>query len=68
MNNNMLGMAFLVVGLLLIIYGFMSAESLSSDISSFFTGSPTKKSIWLLALGLVLLFLGAGNVIRKNNS
>jgi hypothetical protein len=35
-----------------------ASESLSSDISRFFTGSPTDKAIWMLLGGVVATIIG----------
>lgn len=58
--NRSLSIAFLVVGVILMIMGMSSMDSFSSDVSRFFTGSPTDKSVWLLIGGLVLTIIGAG--------
>jgi ABC-type phosphate transport system auxiliary subunit len=38
--------------------GVNASDALSSDISRFFTGSPTDKSMWLIAGGVVLSIVG----------
>ena len=48
-----LGLALLIVGVLLIFWGVNEADSLGSEISEFFGGSPSNKAIWLIALGVV---------------
>ena len=57
-------LALLVGGGLLIIFGFMAATSLSSDISRFFTGSPTDKAIWMLIGGVVASAIGVVGLAR----
>lgn len=60
MNNKALGLAMLVVGVILVIYGINASDSVASEVKEAFTGTPTDKSIWLLiggaALGIVGLF------------
>jgi hypothetical protein len=56
--NKALGIALLVVGIVLTILGINASESLSSDVSRFFTGAPTDKSIWLLIGGIVSGIVG----------
>jgi Protein of unknown function (DUF3185) len=46
-------LALLAGGILLIIFGVSAAQSFSSDIARFFTGSPTDKAIWMLVGGAV---------------
>jgi hypothetical protein len=57
-------LALLVGGVLLIIFGIMAATSLSSDISRFFTGSPTDKAIWMLIGGVVASAVGVVGLLR----
>ncbi len=61
-----IGIALLVVGIALLIWGISATDSFSSQVSEFFTGSPTDKAMWLLiggiaaaAAGVVLTALGA---------
>jgi len=56
--NTVLGIALLAAGALLIIFGINASESFSSDVSRFFSGSPTNRSIWLLVLGIVAAGVG----------
>jgi NO-binding membrane sensor protein with MHYT domain len=57
-------LALLIGGILLIIFGFMAATSLTSDISRFFTGSPTDKAIWMLIGGVVASAIGLVGLLR----
>lgn len=56
--NKLVSLVLLVGGIILIIFGVSAADSLGSDISRFFTGSPTDKSIWLLIGGVVATIVG----------
>ena len=56
--NRALSLVLLVAGILLIVFGFIAYDSTSSDISRFFTGSATDKSIWLLVGGLAVTIAG----------
>ena len=62
--NRFIGVALLVVGVVLIIFGFNASESFASDVSRFFTGSPTNKSIWLLGSGIVAAIVGLFVTLR----
>ena len=44
--------AFLVIGIVLLVYGIDASNSVSSSLSNAVTGSPTDKSIWLIVLGV----------------
>ena len=63
MNKAVL-LAILVGGVVLVIYGVAASESFSSDISHFFTGSPTDKTIWLLVGGIVAIIIGLAGLLR----
>jgi NO-binding membrane sensor protein with MHYT domain len=57
-------LALLAAGILLLVFGVMASTSLSSDISRFFTGSPTDKAIWMLIGGVVASIVGAVGLLR----
>lgn len=46
--NKAIGLALLGVGIALIIFGLNASDSVGSEISRFFAGTPTNKSMWLL--------------------
>ncbi|MCX7001346.1 MAG: DUF3185 family protein [Candidatus Sumerlaeota bacterium] len=58
--NKGISVALLVVGIVLIIWGVSASESFSSDVSRFFTGSPTNKTVWLLIGGIVTAIVCKG--------
>ena len=60
--------ALLAGGILLLIFGVIAYDSTSSDISRFFTGSATDKSIWMLLGGVVATILGLGGLMRGSKS
>jgi len=60
-----IGMALLAVGIALIIFGIKASDSLGSDASRFFTGTPTDKSMWLLIGGIAVTTAGAFATMRK---
>jgi hypothetical protein len=53
-----------VAGIVLVIYGVSASESFSSDLSRFFTGSPTDKTIWLMIGGIVSIGIGLAGLLR----
>ncbi len=59
-----ISLALLVGGILLLIFGVSAADSLSSDLSNFFTGSPTDKAVWMLIGGAVLSVVGLVGLLR----
>jgi hypothetical protein len=62
--NRAISLAFLVGGVVLLIFGINASQSLGSDISRFFTGSPTDKAIWMLIGGGALCIIGLVGVLR----
>jgi hypothetical protein len=62
--NKPLSLALLAGGILLIIFGVNASNSFGSDISRFFTGSPTDKAIWMLVGGVVATIAGLFGLAR----
>ena len=62
MNRLIISLAILAVGVVLVIYGVAASESFSSDVSRFFTGSPTDRTIWLMIGGIVAIIIGLGGL------
>ena len=56
--NRIVSLALLVGGIVLIVTGFDAINSFSSDVSRFFTGSPTDKAVWMLMGGIVAALVG----------
>jgi amino acid permease len=63
--NKVISLAILAVGIVLVIYGVAASNSFSSDISRFFNGSPTDKTIWLLIGGVVAIIIGLAGLLRR---
>ncbi len=62
--NKSLSLALLVGGIILLIFGIGAADSFSSDVSKFFTGSPTNKAVWMMVGGVVLAIVGLFGTLR----
>ncbi len=58
-----ISVALVVVGVTLLFMGVSAMESFNSDVSRFFTGNPTDRSIWLLGSGLAATIVGASGVL-----
>lgn len=56
--NKIVFVALLIAGIVLVVLGINATQSFGSQVSKFFTGSPTDKAIWLLIGGLVASILG----------
>jgi uncharacterized membrane protein YidH (DUF202 family) len=66
--NKAISLAILAGGILLLIFGINAYDSSSSDISRFFTGSATDKSIWMLVGGVVVTVLGLVGLLRGSKT
>ncbi len=62
--NKVASLAILAGRILLITFGVSATKSFSSDISLFFTGSPTDKAIWMLVGGAVATVVGLVGLLR----
>ena len=62
--NKLISLALLVGGIVLIIVGVNATNSFSSDVSRFFTGSPTDKAVWMLLGGIVAAVVGLAGMAR----
>lgn len=49
--NKMSSLVLLVIGVMLIVWGVTAMDSFGSDVSRFFSGAPTDKSVWMLIAG-----------------
>ncbi len=58
-------LAILAVGIVLIVLGVNASSSFSSDISRFFTGSPTDKAIWMFLGGVAASLVGLVGLLRS---
>ena len=62
--NKGIALALLAGGIVLIIFGINASESFGSEVSRFFTGTPTDKSVWLLLGGIAATIVGAVYSLR----
>ena len=66
--NRIISLALLVGGVVLMIIGINATNSFSSDVSRFFTGSPTDKAVWMLIGGLVAAVIGLVGTLRGSKA
>jgi uncharacterized membrane protein YidH (DUF202 family) len=64
--NEIVSLALLVGGVVLIIFGVQATDSFSSDVSRVFTGSPTNKAVWMLIGGIVAVIVGLTMTLRSS--
>lgn len=63
--NRIIFIALLAGGIILAIFGINATNSFSSDVSRFFTGSPTDKAIWMLVGGIAMAGVGLGGLLMS---
>jgi len=63
--KKLVSLVLLVGGIVLIITGFNGTHSFTSDVSKFFTGSPTDKAVWMLLGGTVTALVGLAMLWRS---
>ena len=56
--NNIVGLAVVALGIVLLIFGFNESHSFSSNVSRTFTGNPTDRAMWLIIGGSVAVVVG----------
>ncbi|MDB6110676.1 MAG: hypothetical protein JWR69_2426 [Pedosphaera sp.] len=66
--NKIVSLALLAGGIVLIIAGVSATNSFSSDVSRFFTGSPTDKAVWMLIGGILAAVIGLGGTMRGSKA
>jgi hypothetical protein len=66
--NQLISIALLVGGVVLIILGFNATHSFSSDVSRFFTNAPTNKAVWMLIGGTLAAIIGLTGTLRGSKS
>ncbi len=62
--NRLIFLGILVAGIVLVVYGIAASDSISSDISRAFTGSPNDRTMWLLGGGAALAAVGGYGLSR----
>jgi LPXTG-motif cell wall-anchored protein len=62
--NKLFTIALLVGGVVLIMMGINATNSFNSDVSRFFTGSPTNNAIWMIIGGTVAALIGLVGTMR----
>jgi hypothetical protein len=64
--NKLISLALLGGGITLIVFGVKATNSFGSDVSRFFTGSPTDKAIWMLIGGIAAAIVGLTMTFRSS--
>lgn len=56
--NNIVGLAVVALGIVLLIFGFNESHSFNSSVTRAFTGNPTDRAMWLIIGGAVAVVVG----------
>ncbi|MGY6552954.1 MAG: DUF3185 family protein [Wenzhouxiangella sp.] len=68
MNNRILAIVLLVVGLILLFFAYQSSQSLGDQVTEAVTGRFTDSTIWFLILGAASAVAGVGLLLFGNKS
>ena len=63
--NKALSLALLVVGIVLLVMGVNASDSIASEFSELFSGSPTDKAVWMLIGGPAAVVIGGVGLLRR---
>ena len=61
--NRMISMGLVLGGIAMVVMGILAMDSFNSDVSRFFTGSPTDRSVWLLVGGVIAIVVGGSGAL-----
>jgi len=59
------GVALLVVGIVLVVWGANASQSFSSEVSKFFTGAATNKAMYMIVGGALAVVVGASVALTQ---
>ena len=62
--NKVVALALLVVGVLLLVWGFNASDSIGSELSEAVQGSPSNRSIVLIVGGVLCAIIGGLSLLR----
>jgi hypothetical protein len=65
--KQIVGIALLVVGIVLLCMAYDSYHSAASGVSRVVTGTSTDKTVWLLVAGIAGTVVGLGGLMWKTN-
>ena len=65
MNNKIIGIVLLVVGVALLVWGYNISQSVSGQFSQAFSGSPGDKAMYMYIGGAICAALGIFSLVKK---
>jgi hypothetical protein len=66
--NKLVSIVLFVGGIVVMIIGINATNSFSSDVSRFFTGSPTDKAVWMALGGAVAAVVGLVGLVSTRKT
>lgn len=63
--NKIIGLALIVVGAVLLYFGYNAYNSAASEVTELVTGSPTDNAVWYLVGGGLAAIIGIGMLLKK---
>ncbi|MFN9971112.1 MAG: DUF3185 family protein [Phycisphaerae bacterium] len=57
-TQRLIGLIVIVVGIGLLVVGLRASDSIASQFSKFFTGSPTDRAVWFTIGGIAAIIAG----------
>jgi Protein of unknown function (DUF3185) len=63
--SKLISVALVAAGVLLLVYGLNASDSVSSSVTRAVSGTPTDKTIWLIALGVVGIIAGGCGIFTR---
>ncbi|MBX3358892.1 MAG: DUF3185 family protein [Phycisphaeraceae bacterium] len=61
--QRIVGIALLIIGAILLIMGLQAFDSFGSQVSEFFTGSPTDRAVWMTIGGIAAIAVGIASTL-----
>jgi uncharacterized membrane protein HdeD (DUF308 family) len=65
--KKVIGIALLIGGIIALVYGLKAKDSIESQLTRTFTGSPSNNAKWLLIGGAVASVAGVGMILLKRD-
>jgi hypothetical protein len=66
--QKIIGAIFLIIGVLLLIWGHNMAESIGSQVKEAFTGAPTDRATYFYIAGMALVIFGLSRIFWPSKS
>jgi Protein of unknown function (DUF3185) len=63
--SKFISLALVIAGVVLLVYGLDSSNSVSSSVTRAVSGTPTDKTIWLIVLGAIGIVAGGCGIFTR---